>query len=135
MGNGYFKRAAEHPDVSPTVFVALAEFEEGHSRMEAALALVERALEAQPEYADALLARARLHRLSGMHEEGETLLRALLVKAEGENAIRAWYELGTNLDRQDNYDRAMEAFLQAQSRMLRAASERHLKERELAEAW
>jgi len=28
-----------------------------------------------------------------------------------------------------------EAFLQAQSRMLRAASDRHLKERELAEAW
>src|SRR5690349_5000192 len=32
LANSYFKRAAGHPDVSPSVLVALAEFEEGHSR-------------------------------------------------------------------------------------------------------
>jgi tetratricopeptide (TPR) repeat protein len=117
MGNRYFSRAAERPDVSPSVLVAMAEFEEGHSRVEAALALLERALAGHPECSDALLARARLHRLSGTLEEGERLLRALLTKAVAETAINAWYELGTNLDRQGNYDQAMEAFLRAKARL------------------
>src|SRR5580765_7945698 len=46
--NHYFRRAAEHADVSAWVLVAMAEFEEGHSRAEAALALLERALIVQP---------------------------------------------------------------------------------------
>src|SRR5205085_319761 len=37
MGNRYFNRAAENPDVSPSVLVALAEAEAGYSRVEAAL--------------------------------------------------------------------------------------------------
>jgi tetratricopeptide (TPR) repeat protein len=118
MANGYFKRAAEHSEVSPSVLVALAEFEESHSRMEVALALVERALNAQPGYPEALLARARLHRLAGELEKGEGVLRALLPRAVGETSIKAWYELGTNLDRQGSYDSAMATFLQAKAQLL-----------------
>jgi tetratricopeptide (TPR) repeat protein len=118
MGNRYFSRAAEIPGASASVFVALAEFEEGHSRIEAALALLERALQAQPECPGALLAQARLHRLSGRLEQGESLLRTLLRTATGETAIKAWYELGTNLDRQGFYEQAMVAFLQAKVQLL-----------------
>jgi tetratricopeptide (TPR) repeat protein len=133
MANSYFKRAAEHSNVSPSVLVALAEFEEGHSRTEAALALVERALEAQRGYPDAVLARARLHRLGRELEKGEQLLRDLLPKAVGETAIKAWYELGTNLDRQGSYDAAMAAFLQAKAQ-LRPSSTPHVAEIEAIHA-
>jgi len=97
------------------VLLALAEFEEGHSRMEPALALVEQALDAQPADPESLLARARLHRLGDELEKGEGVLRALLPRAVGETSIKAWYELGTNLDRQGSYDAAMKAFLQAKA--------------------
>jgi tetratricopeptide (TPR) repeat protein len=117
MANGYFKRAVEHSEVSPSVLVALAEFEEGHSRFETALALVERALNAQPGCPEALLTRARLHRLAGELEQGEGVLRNLLPRAVGETSIKAWYELGTNLDRQGSYDAAMAAFLQAKAQL------------------
>lgn len=121
MANRYFTRAAEHPEVNPWVLVRLAEFEEGYSRPEAALAFLERALEIEPGYPLALLVRARLHRVSGELEEGEKVLRSMLPGATGETSIGAWYELGTILDRQGSYDQAMEAFLQAKAR-LRAAS-------------
>jgi tetratricopeptide (TPR) repeat protein len=133
MANNYFKRAAGHPDVSASVLVALAEFEEGHSRMEPALALVEQALDAQPGYPEALLARARLHRLGGELEKGEALLRALLPGTLGETSIKTWYELGTNLDRQGNYAAAMSCFLQAKAQ-LKPSSMPHMAELEAIRA-
>src|SRR5438132_699410 len=122
MGNRYFTRAAEHADVSACVLVALAEFEEGHSRAEAALAWLERALDVQPGYPRALLVRARLQRGAGELEQGERLLRSLLARPEDEIATQAWYELGTNLDRQGSYDQAMAAFLQAKALLRPAAT-------------
>lgn len=133
MGNRYFKRAAEHSEISPSVLVALAEFEEGHSRIDAALALVERALDAQSAHPEALLARARLHRLAGQLEKGEAVLRTLLPRAVGETSIKAWYELGTNLDRQGAYDAAMAAFLQAKA-LLRPSTMPYLGELEALRA-
>ena len=121
MANRYFKRAAEYPNVDPSVLVALAEFEEGNSRTETALDFLERALKLEPNHPGALLARSRLYRLSGELEKGERLLRSLLAKPSGETAIKACYELGTNLDRQGNYDQAMQAFLEAKA-LLRPAS-------------
>src|SRR5438093_4350769 len=105
MSKRYFTRAAERADVSAWVLVALAEFEEGHSRPEGALTWLERALHVQPGYARALLVRARLHRASGELEQGERLLRSLLARPANEIAIQAWYELGTIMDRQGNYDK------------------------------
>src|SRR5260370_19829446 len=122
-GTRYFTRAAEHPNVSPRVLVAMAEFEEGRSRAEAALALLERALEVQPGYPRALLVRARLHRAFGELEQGERLLRSMLARPGDEIAAQAWYELGTNLDRQGSYEQAMEALLQAKALLRPAASE------------
>jgi tetratricopeptide (TPR) repeat protein len=115
LANRYFRRAAEQPDVSPAIWVALSEFEEGHSRVDAALAFLQRALDMQPDDAAALVVRARLHRACGELEQGEKVLRSALQRAVGEVAARAWYELGTNLDRQGSYDQAMQAFLQAKA--------------------
>ena len=123
MANRYFRRAAESPDVGAAVLVALAEFEEGHSRLEEALTFLERALHVQPGYPDALLVRARLHRVARELGEGEKLLRSLLGTAVGELAAKAWYELGTNLDRQGIYDQAMEAFLRAKALIRPATTE------------
>jgi tetratricopeptide (TPR) repeat protein len=129
MANSFFKRSLQNGNVNPSVLVALAEFEEGHSRPTAALVLLDRALHVQPTYAGALVARARMHRGAGELEQGERLLRKLLAKAGGEVSAPAWYELGTILDRQGRYDQAMEAFLQAKA-LLRPASAPHLVELE-----
>lgn len=115
MATGYFMRAAERSEVSPCVLVALAEFEESHSRLDRALAFLQRALEVQPNDSSALVARARLHRAAGELEQGERLLRSLLAWPSGEHMAKAWYELGTNLDRQGSYDQAIEALLQAKA--------------------
>ena len=125
MANRYFKRAAQHKAASPRVLVALAEFEEGHSRMQEALELLERALHLQPDHLGARVARARLHRAAGEFAQGEKILRALLTKTTDATSAPAWYELGTILDRQGFYDQAMEAFLQAKARV-RPASAKHL---------
>ncbi len=129
MANRYFTRAAEIPEVRASVLVALAEFEESKSRPEAALAFLERALNVETGCPRALLVRARLHRAAGELEAGETLLRSMLPRAVSETSIAAWYELGTILDRQGNYDQAMEAFLQAKAR-LHSTSAEHVAELE-----
>src|SRR4051812_14171693 len=107
MGNRFFTRAADHADVNPFVLVTLAEFEEGHSRLDSALRFLDRALAMQPGHPAALLVRSRVHRISGELERGESLLRSLLAKPESNTSAMAWYELGTNLDRQGSYDDAM----------------------------
>jgi len=117
MANRYFTRAAELPEVNAAVLVALAEFAESKSRPEAAQAFLARALHVEPGCPPALLVQARWHRLSGELEEGEKILRSMLPDAGGETAIGAWYELGAILDRQGQYDQAMEAFLQAKARL------------------
>jgi tetratricopeptide (TPR) repeat protein len=121
MGNRFFTRAADHADVNPFVLVTLAEFEEGHSRLDSALRFLDRALAMQPGHPAALLVRSRVHRISGELERGESLLRSLLAKPESNTSAMAWYELGTNLDRQGSYDDAMKAFLHAKS-LIRPAS-------------
>jgi Tfp pilus assembly protein PilF len=115
MGNRYFTRAAQHPNVGAWVLVAMAEFQAGHSDTDAALSLLQKALELDAAYPGAVVARARLHRLSGELDSGERLLRALLATTAGENCLNAWYEFGTNLDLQGRYDQAMEAFLRAKA--------------------
>ena len=97
------------------MLVAIAEFEQGHSRIEEALAYLHRALAVQPGDPGALLARARLHRVADELEAGEQVLRSLLAKSVSELTASVCYELGTNLDRQGNYAEAMKAFLSAKA--------------------
>ncbi len=115
----YFERAAAQRDASAEIVAELAELYARVRRQAEALKSAARALSMNGECAQALLASARLQREAGRLEQAESLLRSSLTKVERnvEVTIRAHYELGTVLDRQGRYDEAMDAFLQAKTRM------------------
>jgi len=115
MATRYFEQATHEKDATADVFVTLAELYERGPRASESEGLVERALSLQPDNAPALLARARLRRMAGALEEAERFIRELLQKpsCDPNTRIRAWYELGGNLDRQGRFDEAMNAFLEA----------------------
>src|SRR6266481_1076496 len=117
MSAGYFEQASHEKGVTADVFVTLAELYERGPRANESAALVERALALQPDHASSLLARARLKRMAGELEAAEKITRELLQKpsCDPQTRIRAWYELGANLDRQGRFDEAMSAFLEAKA--------------------
>jgi tetratricopeptide (TPR) repeat protein len=125
MAAGYFERATREKGATADVFVTLAELFERGPRVNEAAALVERALALQPDHASSLLARARYKRLAGSLEEAEKSTRELLQKSScvPQTRMRAWYELGTNLDRQARFDEAMNAFLEAKALQRPAATQ------------
>jgi len=115
----YFQRAAADKGATPEVLVKMAEFCERRRKMEAAAALVERALSLDGNSAAGLLARGRLDHRAGRLEEAETTLRRLTrLSVQPESRVRAGYELGAVLDRQGHYDEAMKTFLGAKSLLL-----------------
>jgi tetratricopeptide (TPR) repeat protein len=125
MAARYFERATNEKGATADVFVALAELYERGPRANEAAALVECALSLQPDHAPSLLARARLKRLAGSLEEAEKSIRDLLQKpsCDPQTRVRAWYELGANLDRQGRFDDAMNAFLEAKAIQRPAATQ------------
>ena len=122
----YFKLALEQKDAPPEAFAELAEIYERQHRLEAANALVDRALQLNGTCGLALLTRARLDREAGRVEQAEKAVRTLLNQPDPglhesfarDTRIRGWYELGAILDCQKRFDEAMAAFVQAKS-MLR----------------
>lgn len=124
MARDYFLRAAAEPDVSPAALVTLAELSERHAHLEEAAEWVDRALARDSSHPPAMLARARLARLAGDLEAAEAGIRTLIQRdiRDGWTVIRAWYELGTILDRQGRYDEAMAAVQQAKSRLQPASA-------------
>lgn len=117
LGGRYLEQAQELNGIAPEVFVKLAELYERQNKLEAAAALIERALKADAAYPPALLARARQFRFARQLDEAETILRALVTKSNGDGwtLVRGWYELGGIMDRQGRYDDAMSAFLEAKA--------------------
>jgi len=126
LARKYFERAVEEPRVSPDTFVKLAEVYERFRLLEQAQAMVGRALEMNRGSPLALLVRARLDRLSGRLEEAERSVRSFLGDSDPNTwstRIRGWYELGAILDRQERFDEAMAAFLEAKA-LIRPNAER-----------
>lgn len=118
LARTYFERAITQRNAPADTLVKLAELYERFHFLEEAGQLVERALQKDGNCSLALLARARLLRTQGRVDEAEQILRALLTSESPETwstRIRAWYELGANLDRQGRYAEAMSAFLEAKS--------------------
>ncbi len=115
----YLRLALEQPDATPQACVKLAELYERLRRLPEAAQLVERALKLNPDYAAALLVRARLARLAGQLETAEQGLRLFITKPIADIWIhaQAWYELAAILDRQGRYDEAMTALLAAKGRL------------------
>jgi tetratricopeptide (TPR) repeat protein len=113
----FLRRAVELPDATPQICVKLAELCERLRRLPEATELVDRALALNPAFPAALLVRARLERLAGRLEAAEAGLRSFLTKPIADVWVhtQAWYELATVLDRQEQYDDAMAAFLNAKS--------------------
>jgi tetratricopeptide (TPR) repeat protein len=124
LASRYFERASREKGASASVLVTLAElYERGH-RLEEAAGLVERALSAQADHPWSLLARARLKRLTGELDQAELQVRKLLERGscDPQTRIRAWYELGGILDREERFDEAMTAFLEAKALQRPAAA-------------
>jgi tetratricopeptide (TPR) repeat protein len=113
----YLRRALEQPDATPQACIKLAELYERLRRLPEAAELVERALALNPAYPAALLVRARLERLAGRLEIAEQVLRSFITKSVPDIWIhaQAWYELAAILDRQQKFDDAMSAFLNAKT--------------------
>jgi tetratricopeptide (TPR) repeat protein len=125
----FLRLAVEQPDAAPQMCVKLAELYERRRRLPEAEQLVERALNLLPNFPAALLVRARLERLGGRLEAGEQVLRSFITKPIPDIWVhaQAWYELAQNLDRQQRFDEAMAAFLEAKKIMLPQAPQ-HLAE-------
>lgn len=118
-----------HRDL-PTNLVELAGLYEREHRLAEAREAVERALALSPDREDALYSRAvLLIRLSEI-DTGRTRLRELVEREQVSPQVRsdAWYEIGKLLDREGDYDAAMQAF-QSAKELLRPQTERFERER------
>lgn len=127
LAEGYFQRAVKQKDAKPETLVRLGEFCERLRRLEPAEELAAKAHRLDGSCAAALLLLARLRRQCGQLTEAETLLRSVVLTAEKQTRVRALYELGGILDRQERYDAAMVTFLEAKT-LLRADAARPLRE-------
>ncbi len=115
IANLYYQKAIECPDAAPETFVRLAEHYEHLHRNEDAMRLVDRALDLNPAFPIAILARARLDRQARRWEDAERRVRSVPSTADHETRVRARYELGMILDGQKRYDEAMAAFLEGKA--------------------
>jgi tetratricopeptide (TPR) repeat protein len=117
LAEHYYQMALKQPDATPLACVKLAELYERFRRLPEAAQLVERALTSDPACPEARLMHARLEQLAGRLETAEQALRSLLAQPVADVWTRgqSWYELGANLDRQEKYDDAMTAFLEAKA--------------------
>jgi len=127
LAERYLRRALKQMEAPPQTCIQLAELYERLRRVPEATQLVERVLAAHPDNPAALLVRARLERLSGQLESAEQTLRSFITKANPDIWIhaQAWYELGMILDRQNQFDSAMTAFLNAKA-LLRPQADGYL---------
>ncbi len=127
LAERYLKSASEQKNATSATLIKLAEVYERLRRSEAAGDLVDRALKSDPGFAPALLLRAKLERQAGRLDEAAQRLWTFPASAEPNLRASALYEFGAILDRQGQYDQAMEAFLQAkallQSQAARPAAE------------
>lgn len=127
MAEHYYSLAAQQRDVSPDALVALAEISERHSRLDEAAQWIDHALRLKPNFPVALLVRARLERQAGRLSEAEAILKNFPAESNNHLRAQAQYELGGILDRQERYDGAMTAFLNAKA-LLSPFAEPHLRE-------
>jgi Tfp pilus assembly protein PilF len=114
LAEEYLEQAAALPGATANTFAKLADMYERSRKTDQANQAVQRALQLEPGNAMALLEGARLERSAGRLDSGEKLARAVIARQDPRlwsARIRAWYELGANLDQQGRYDEAMAAFI------------------------
>jgi Tfp pilus assembly protein PilF len=111
----FFQQALGQKEVTAGIIARLAELYERMGRAEAATAMVERALLMDNDCPLACLIQAKLHRQAGKSVDAEQVLRPILTTGDREMRVRGWYEMGVLYDRQDRFDEAMAAFLEAKA--------------------
>src|ERR1051325_2418034 len=118
-----FERVCDQTVVPLGAFYGLVRIYLRQRRLDEALKVAERAVQLHPGHEAALLARAQVYREMDQPEEAEKLLRSVLSRAECDPQARvaAFYELGGVLDRQQRFDEAMTALLEAKA-LLRASA-------------
>jgi tetratricopeptide (TPR) repeat protein len=114
-----YERALEHANVPVGAFYGLAKVYLRQRRLDKAAEVAERAHQLHGSHEGVLLARGKVYRESGQLEEAEKVLRQVLAKTAcpAEARATAWYELAAVLDRQQRYDEAMTALLEAKGLM------------------
>lgn len=114
-----FERALEHTDAPVGAFYGLAEIYLRQRRLDKAAEVAERVLRQYGDHEGALMARAKVSRESGQLAEAERVLRQVAARTEcpPEARASALYELAAVLDRQQRYDEAMGALLEAKALM------------------
>jgi tetratricopeptide (TPR) repeat protein len=118
MAEAYLRRAVEQPGATVDTVARLAAIYERLHRLEDAAAMAERALHLDNACPSARLTQAKVHRQAGRLAEAEQALRPILTAADREFQVRGYYELGGIYDRQERYDEAMTAFLEAKALLL-----------------
>lgn len=121
LAEHYLRRAVQLAEVPALARLKLAELYERLRRLPEARQLLEQALKLDPAHPLARLFHARLERMAGHIDAAQQELRSIGSQPNLDSWILAnvWYELGSILDRQEKYDEAMPAFLEAKT-LLRA---------------
>lgn len=114
-----FERALEHSDAPVSAFYGLARIYLRQRRLDKAAEVAERAGQLHGSHEAALLTRGKVYRESGQLGEAEKVLRQIVTRpgCPAEARATAWYELAAVLDRQQRYDEAMAALLDAKALM------------------
>jgi tetratricopeptide (TPR) repeat protein len=114
-----FEQALDHSDAPVGAFYGLAKICARQRRLDKAAEVAERAMQLHGNHEAALLARGKVYREAGQLEEAEKVLRLVVAKpgCPADARATAWYELAALLDRQQRYDEAMAALLEAKTLM------------------
>ncbi len=114
-----FERAVEQPDAPVAAFYGLAKIYARQRRLDKAEKIAERAVRLHGTHEAALLTKGKVYREAGQWEQAETVLRQVVAKTgcPAEARATALYELAAVLDRQQRYDEAMAALLDAKALM------------------
>jgi tetratricopeptide (TPR) repeat protein len=119
-----YEQVLEQANVPVGAFYELAKIYARQRRLDKASEIAERAMQLHGTHEAAMLTRGKVYREAGQLEEAERVLRLVVAKPSCEAQARAtaFYELGTVLDRQQRYDEAMAALLEAKA-ILRVTAE------------
>lgn len=112
-----FERVLEQANIPVGAFYGLAKIYARQRRLDKASEIAERAMLLHGRHEAAMLTRGKVYRETGQLEEAEKVLRLVVAKpgCDTEARATALYDLGVVLDRQQRYDEAMTALLEAKA--------------------
>ena len=115
-----FQRVLAMTKTIPDAYLELAILYERRHRLAEALAVIEECLQREPDYLEAALIKARLLRRAGEPAAAETLFRDLAKNDGAHPHVRAqaWSEVAQVLDKEGDFEEAMQAMLRCKKILL-----------------